>query len=62
MNNMIMVSHSLNNNILTGLVIFLCLNENLLIILTPRMASNFTHLLSCGTIGLFENHTYLINL
>ena len=52
MNNMIMMCHSLNNNILTGLVISLCLNANLLISLTPRMASNFRHLLSCGTIEI----------
>ena len=43
MNEMITLCHSLNNNTRTGLVISLCLNAN-------RMASNFRHLLSCGTI------------
>ena len=53
MNEMIMVCHSLNNNTLTGFVISLYLNTNPLISLIPpnfRIASNFRHLLSCGTI------------
>ena len=50
MNEMITVCHSLNNNTCTGLVTSLCLNANRLISLIPRMASNFRHLLSCGTI------------
>ena len=41
-----MVNHSLDNNTHTGHVISLCLNENPLISLIPRMASNFRHLLS----------------
>ena len=41
-----MVSHSLDNNTHTGHVISLCLNENPLISLIPRMASNFRHLLN----------------
>ena len=51
MNETFMVSHSLDNNTHTGHVISLCLNANPLISLIPRMASNFRHLLSCGTMG-----------
>ena len=54
MNDMIIVCHSLKSNTLMGLVISLCLNANPLIRLIPRMASNFRHLLSCGTIGLLS--------
>ena len=49
-----MVSHSLNNNTRTGLFISLCLKTNPLVSLMPpppRIASNFRHLLSCGTIA-----------
>ena len=35
-----------------GLVIFLCSNANHLISLIPGIASDFRHLLSCGTIVL----------
>ena len=35
-----------------GLVIFLCSNSNHLISLIPGIASDFTHLLSCGTVVL----------
>ena len=49
MNEMIMACHSLNNNTRTGLVISLFKCKPL-INLIPRMASNFTHLLSCRTI------------
>ena len=35
MNEMILVSHSLNNNTRTGLVISLCLSKNALISLPP---------------------------
>ena len=45
-----MVRHSVNNNISTSLVIFPCPNSNHLISLIPPGASNFRHLLSCGTI------------
>ena len=53
MNEMIMVCYSLNNNTRTGLAISLCLNVNPLMSLIPRMASNFRHLFSCGTVGQF---------
>ena len=48
MNEMFMVSHSLNNNTCKGLVISLCLNTNHLLSLVPLNHSNFRHLLSCG--------------
>ena len=44
MNEMIMVCHSLINNIRTGLVISLSSNTNLLISLIPQITSNFIHL------------------
>ena len=47
-----MMRHSVNNNTHMGLVIFLCPNSNHLISLIPQTASNFRHLLSCGTIVL----------
>ena len=46
----------MNSNTRMGLVICLCSNSNNLISLIPRTASNFRHLLSCGTIEL--RHTY----
>ena len=49
MNEMIMVSHSLNNNTRVGLVRSPCLNTNLLVSLIPLIASCFRHLLSCVT-------------
>ena len=45
-----MMRHSVNNETRMGLVISLCSNSNHLISLYPRTASNFRHLLSCGTI------------
>ena len=48
---MIMIRHSVTNNTRLGLVASLCSNLNYLISLVPRTASNFGHLLSCGTIG-----------
>ena len=45
-------AHSLYNNTRMGLGISLCSNSNHLIILIPQTASNFRHLLSCGTIGI----------
>ena len=47
---MIMTRYSVNNNTPMGLVISLCSNSNHLISNTPKTASNFRHLLSCGTI------------
>ena len=46
-----MTRHSVNNNTAMGLVISLCSNSNHLISLIPppQTASNFRHLLSCGT-------------
>ena len=46
-----MMNHSVNNNTCIGLVcLFVCSNSNPLISLILRTASNFRHLLSCGTI------------
>ena len=49
---MIMMRHSVTNNTRMGLVISLCSNSNHLISLIPPpgTASNFRHILSCGTI------------
>ena len=47
MNEMIMVCHSLINNTGMSLTISFCSNANPL---SPRITSNFRHLLSCGTI------------
>ena len=45
-----MTRHSVNNNRGMGLVISLCSNSNHLIsLIPPQTASNFRHLLSCGT-------------
>ena len=61
MNAMIMVWHYLNNNTRTNFVISLSLNANPLISLIPspppQMASNFRHLLGCGTIAMLHRHT-----
>ena len=51
-----MTSHSVNNNTRMGLVVSLCSNSNHLISLghpPPPTASNFRHLLSCGTIVVY---------
>ena len=48
-----MTCHSVNNNIRIGLVISLCSNSNHLISSYPQTATNFRHLLSCGTIVIF---------
>ena len=53
-----MVCHPLENNTRTGLVIYLCFNANLLISLIPPKASNFRHLLSCGTIASLQKADY----
>ena len=45
-----MVCHSVNDNTPLGLVISLCSNSDNFISLVPGTASNFTHLLNCGTI------------
>ena len=50
---MIMMCHSVNNNTRMGLAKSLCSNSNHLISLTTRTASNFRHLLSCGTIQVY---------
>ena len=50
-----MTSHSVNNETGMGLVISLCSNSNRLISLIPQTASNFRHLLSCGTIVILSN-------
>ena len=50
-----MMGHSVNNNTRMDLVISLCSNSNHLIsLIPPQTASNFRHLLSCGTIGADE--------
>ena len=43
-----------------GLTISLCSNSNHLISLTPRTASNFRHLLSCGTIVSMQDNTITV--
>ena len=57
-----MMRHS-ENNTRMGLVISLCLNSNHLISLItpppPQTASNFRHLLSCGTIEVSEQFPQL---
>ena len=47
---MIMMHYSVNINTRMALGISFCSNSNHLISIIPRTASNFTHLLSCGTI------------
>ena len=59
MNEMIMASHSLNNNTRMSLVISLCLNTNRLVSLIPPIASNLRYLISCGTI---DNTIFPCNL
>ena len=49
-----MTRHSMNNNTGMGLVIPLCSNSNHLISYYPPNCLNFSHLLSCGTIGINE--------
>ena len=52
-----MTSHSGNNNTRIGLAISLCSNSTHLISFSaPQIASNFRHLLSCGTIVTFGTH------
>ena len=49
--------HSVNNNTRMDLVIFLYSNSNHLIsLIPPKTASNFRHLLSCGTIDEVCQH------
>ena len=58
MNEMIMVCYSLINNTGTSLTISFCSNANPL---SPRTTSNFSHLLSCGTIvATFLNCLWLM--
>ena len=52
-----MMRHSVNNSTRMGVVISLCTNSNHLISLTPQTASNFRHLLSCGTIVFANNNS-----
>ena len=60
MNEMIMVCYSLINNTGTSLTISFCSNANPL---SPRTTSNFSHLLSCGTIvAAFLNCLPLIGI
>ena len=47
---MIMLRRSVNNNTRMALVISLCSNSNHLISLISPTATNFRHLLGCGTI------------
>ena len=52
-----MTRHSVNNNTCMDLVIFLYSNANHLIsLIPPKTASNFRHLLSCGTIDEVCQH------
>ena len=50
-----MTRHSVNNNTRMDLVISLCSNSNHFksSVNTPQTASNFRHLLSCGTVIAF---------
>ena len=52
-----MTRHSVNNNTHMGFVISLC--SNLISLIPSQAASNFRHLLSCGTIGF---HIFIENL
>ena len=64
MNEMIMVSHSLSNNSCTDLVISGSLFKYKSFDQSdppPRMASNFRHLLSCGTIIWVKKAKYMKN-
>ena len=59
-----MTRHSVNNNTRTGLVISLFKFKSFGQFNTPQTASNFRHLLSCGTIELYlkENVIDIITL
>ena len=57
-----MKRHSVNNDTRMGLVTSICSNSNHLIsLIPPQTASNFRHLLSCGTIAEI-NLSFAINL
>ena len=55
------MNRSVNNNTHMGLVISLCSNSNHLISLIPQTASNFRHLLSCGTVATILGPTEVTN-